>query len=319
MNKILTDIDTIIYNFFKAFVEGGVKSLMKSMTSFGRAQSEEGRDLCFSIEMKSVNHRYLDINIRMPKNMISLEEKIRNMISKKLNRGKVDVFINYKNYTNVNGKPIINMELAEEYFQCLQKIKENFNIDDDISVTKIARFPEVITMSEPEENIENIFSEIAPLIDSALALMEEMRIREGEKLKEDIILKLKTIEDYVTEIEKVADHVPISYKKKLEERLSNLLSGVDIDESRIALEVAILSDKSAVDEEITRLRSHVIQIRSTLELDEPIGRKLDFIIQEMNREANTIASKSTDINMTNKVIEIKNIIEKIREQVQNIE
>ena len=149
--------------------------------------------------------------------------------------------------------------------------------------------------------------------------MEEMRGKEGEKLKEDILLKIKIIEKYVEEIEKVADNIPKHYKKKLEERLSELLSGVDIDESRIALEVAILSDKAAVDEEITRLRSHLSQMRSTLDLDESIGRKLDFIIQEMNREANTIASKSTDVDMTNKVIEVKNTIEKIREQVQNIE
>jgi len=161
--------------------------------------------------------------------------------------------------------------------------------------------------------------EISTLIESALNLMEEMRIREGEKLKEDILSKVQMIELYVAEIEKVADIIPKNYKKKLQERLNQLLSEVDIDENRIALEVAILSDKASVDEEITRLKSHLSQIKSTLNLDEPIGRKLDFIIQEMNREANTIASKSIDIDMTNKVIEIKNTIEKIREQVQNIE
>jgi len=177
----------------------------------------------------------------------------------------------------------------------------------------------VITLVEPEENLDNILVEISTLIESALNLMEEMRIREGEKLKEDILLKVQMIELYVAEIEKVADIIPKNYKKKLQERLNQLLSEVDIDENRIALEVAILSDKASVDEEITRLKSHLSQIKSTLNLDEPIGRKLDFIIQEMNREANTIASKSIDIDMTNKVIEIKNTIEKIREQVQNIE
>jgi len=293
--------------------------LIKSMTSFGRAQSEEGKDSCFSIEMKSVNHRYLDINIRMPRMMLALEEKIRNIISKKLNRGKVDVFINYKNYRNDIGKANLNMELAKNYYECLKQIQKELNVIDDISATKIARFPDVINIEEHEENLENIFNEISPLIDSALNLMEGMRSKEGEKLKEDILSKLKIIAIYVEEIEKVADSIPKNYKKKLEERLSELLSAVDIDESRIALEVAILSDKAAVDEEITRLRSHLSQMKSTLELDEPIGRKLDFIIQEMNREANTIASKSTDIHMTNKVIEVKNTIEKIREQVQNIE
>jgi uncharacterized protein (TIGR00255 family) len=289
------------------------------MTSFGRAQNEDELNSCFSIEMKSVNHRYLDMNIRMPRNMLSLEEKIRNIISKRLNRGKVDVFINYKNYGNGTGKINLNMNLAKEYYECLRQIQNELNIIDDISVSKIAKFPDVITLEEPQEDLDIIFNKISPLIESALNLMEEMRIREGEKLKDDILLKVNTIEGLVEEIEKVADNVPKAYKKKLEERLDELLSGVDLDESRIALEVAVLADKAAIDEEITRLRSHLSQMKSTLDLNESVGRKLDFIIQEMNREANTIASKSTDISMTNKIIEVKNIIEKIREQVQNIE
>lgn len=293
--------------------------MIKSMTSFGRAQSEEGKELSFSVEMKSVNHRYLDINIRMPRTMLALEEKIRNIISKKLNRGKVDVFINYKNYGNNAGKVNLNMKLAKEYYECLKEIQEELNSIDDISTTKIAKLPDVITLEEKEEDLDNILGEIAPLIEGALDLMEEMRSREGEKLRSDILLKIQMIEQYVEKIEKVADSIPRNYKKKLEERLGELLDGVDIDETRIALEVAILSDKAAVDEEIIRLRSHLSQIKTTLDLSEPIGRKLDFIIQEINREANTIASKSTDIEMTNKVIEIKNITEKIREQIQNIE
>lgn len=283
------------------------------------AQSEENSILNFSIEMKSVNHRYLDINIRMPKAMISLEEKIRNMISKRLNRGKVDVFINYKNYGNSTAEPVLNINLAKAYFDCLKEIENELHTIDDITTTKIARFPDVITVVEKEENLDDILNEISPLINNALELMEQMRIREGEKLKEDILIKIEHIYNMVVEIEKLADTIPLNYKKKLEERLGELLTEVEIDESRIALEVAILSDKSAIDEEITRLKSHLSQFKDTLELDEAIGRKLDFIIQEMNREANTIASKSIDINMTNYVIEIKNTIEKIREQVQNIE
>ena len=284
--------------------------MIKSMTSFGRAQSEENSILNFSIEMKSVNHRYLDINIRMPKAMISLEEKIRNMISKRLNRGKVDVFINYKNYGNSIAEPVLNINLAKAYFDCLKQIENELHTIDDITTTKIARFPDVITVVEKEENLDDILNEISPLINNALELMEQMRIREGEKLKEDILIKIEHIYNMVVEIEKLADTIPLNYKKKLEERLGELLTEVEIDESRIALEVAILSDKSAIDEEITRLKSHLSQFKDTLELDEAIGRKLDFIIQEMNREANTIASKSIDINMTNYVIEIKNTIEK---------
>ncbi|MBE6070933.1 MAG: YicC family protein [Clostridium butyricum] len=293
--------------------------MMKSMTSFGRAQSDENSKLNFSIEMKSVNHRYLDINIRMPKAMISLEEKIRNMISKRLNRGKVDVFINYKNYESTTAEPVLNINLARAYFECLKKIQDELHTIDDITTTKIARFPDVVTVIEQEENLEDISREVFPLVNNALDLMEEMRIREGEKLKEDILFKIEHIYNIVVKIEKLSEIIPSNYKNKLEERLRELLEDVEIDESRIALEVAILSDKSAIDEEITRLKSHFSQFKDTLELDEAVGRKLDFIIQEMNREANTIASKSIDINMTNYVIEIKNTIEKIREQVQNIE
>ncbi|WP_297427301.1 YicC/YloC family endoribonuclease [Clostridium sp.] len=293
--------------------------MIRSMTSFGRAQSDENRELSFSVEMKSVNHRYLDINIRMPRTMLALEEKIRNIVSKKLSRGKIDVFINYKNYGNSAGKVKLNMKLAKEYHECLRQIQKELNVIDDISAVKISRFPDVVTLEETEEDLDETFNEISSLIKSALNSMEEMRCIEGEKLKADILLKIQVIESYVEEIEKLSDVIPKNYKKKLEERLSELLSGIDIDEGRIAQEVAVLSDKAAVDEEITRLRSHLSQMKNTLDLNEPVGRKLDFIIQEMNREANTIASKSTDINITNKVIEVKNTIEKIREQVQNIE
>ncbi|MBW6409798.1 YicC/YloC family endoribonuclease [Clostridium weizhouense] len=290
-----------------------------SMTSFGRAQSQEGKALCFSVEMKSVNHRYLDINIRMPKSMLALEEKIRSIINDRLNRGKVDVFINYKNYSKGNAEPTLNSELAQKYYDCLKRVQQELNLVDDITTTKITSLPEVITLVEKEENLDDILNEIRPLIENSLDLMEEMRSKEGEKLKGDILKKLNIIEAYVQEIEDIADNIPKSYKQKLEERLKEMLIGVDVDESRIAQEVAILSDKAAVDEEIVRLRSHLSQVRQTLNLEEPVGRKLDFIIQEMNREVNTVGSKSTDINMTNKVINIKNIIEKIREQVQNIE
>ena len=168
--------------------------MIKSMTSFGRAQSEEGKELSFSVEMKSVNHRYLDINIRMPRTMLALEEKIRNIISKRLNRGKVDVFINYKNYGSNSGKANLNMKLAKEYYECLKRIQEELNSIDDISTTKIARLPDVITLEEKEEDLDNIFNEISPLIEGALNLMEEMRSREGEKLKSDILLKIQMIE-----------------------------------------------------------------------------------------------------------------------------
>jgi len=293
--------------------------MVKSMTSFGRAQSEEGNAHLFSIEMKSVNNRYLDINVRLPKFIFALEEEIRKIINKKLNRGKVDIFINYKNYGENNAKPTLNMALAKNYYNCLKELSNALGIIDDITVSKVAKFPEVITLEVEEENLGDILGELTPLLNFALDSMVEMRINEGEKLKEDMLLKLKDIESNVNVIESLSQEIPKQYKARLKDRLQEITQGVIVDEVRLAMEVALLADKAAVDEEITRLYSHLDQMRKTLNLDEPIGRKLDFIVQEMNRETNTIGSKSNDMHMTNTVINIKNLIEKIREQVQNIE
>lgn len=293
--------------------------MVKSMTSFGRASNEEGSKHLFSVEMKSVNSRYLDVNVRMPKSIISLEEEIRKLVNSKLSRGKVDIFINQKSYSKGDGIAKVNIKLAESYFNCLKEIEEKLQLKNDVTVLQIARFPDVIDIVEEEDSVEEIWQVIKPLIISSLDMMDNMRKIEGEKLKEDILAKLIEIESIVLSIEEISYTVPNAYKKKIELRLKDLLDGVDIDEGRIAQEIAIIADKSAVDEEITRLKSHLNQMRITFEEGGQIGRKLDFIIQEMNREANTIASKSSDMDMTNFVINIKNLIEKIREQVQNIE
>ena len=292
--------------------------MIRSMTSFGRSSSEEGEKRVFTVEMKSVNSRYLDINIRMPKTLISLEEEIRKMISNSLSRGKVDVFINLKNYNDGSGIPKVDINLAQGYLECLKEIETKLGVKNDVSVMQIARFPEVITVVE-EDKIEEVWKELKPLISDSLDMMVSMREVEGNKLKEDILSKVFVIEELVSKVEEFADTIPKTFKVKLEERLKELLGNVDIDESRIAMEVCMLADKATVDEEIIRLRSHINQVRETLSLNDPIGRKLDFIVQEMNRETNTIGSKSSDIQMTNIVIDIKNILEKIREQVQNIE
>ena len=293
--------------------------MVKSMTGFGRAQSEEGKKYLISLEMKSVNNRYLDINIRLPKFMISIEDELRKTIGTRLSRGKVDVFINYKSYDSNNIIPKLDINLAKKYYECLKELEDNLGITDDITVSKISKYPEVLTLQVEEENLEEIVLDLRPILNQALDMMVEMRSKEGEKLKEDIILKLIDIEEQVKEIETIAQDVPKQYQKKLNERIAELTKGLNIDEERVAQEVAIFADKSSVDEECTRLHSHLNQMRKTLTLNEPIGRKLDFIIQEMNREANTIGSKANDMKMTNTVINIKNIIEKIREQVQNIE
>lgn len=294
--------------------------MAKSMTGFGRAASEEGRDKVFSVEIKSVNHRYLDINTRMPKAMIPLEEKIRRKVKEYLNRGKVDLFINYKNYGKSDSVATLNLDFAKTYVEALKVLKNEFSdLKDDLSLSLVSRHPEVISIEEKEESLDEIWEEISNLLDISLKAMLEMREFEGDKLKEDIILKSNEIENLVSKIEEKSTVIVENYKLRLEDRLTDILGKVEVDENRLAMEIAIFADKAAIDEEIIRLKSHIKHLRETLELSEPIGRKLDFIMQEMNREANTIASKSTDLDITNNVIDIKNTLEKIREQVQNIE
>lgn len=293
--------------------------MVKSMTGFGRATSEEGSKRNFSIEFKSVNNRYLDINVRMPKSMLSLEDKVRKSVTEKLNRGKVDIFINYKNYGECENSIRLNLDLADSYVETLKQLEERYHLKNDLSLSLVAKFPDVIKIEEKEENLDDIWKEIGSLLDKAINMNIDMRVAEGEKLKEDIILKCANIEQSIKIIEEKSEVVTEAYRQKLQTRINDLLGSIQVDEARIATEVAIFSDKASIDEEITRFYSHLAQMTNTLNLNEPIGRKMDFIVQEMNREANTIASKSTDIDITNIVINIKNTIEKIREQIQNIE
>ena len=288
--------------------------MVKSMTGFGRASSDEDSDKNFSIEIKSVNHRYLDINIKMPKTFVSLEEKIRRLISERLSRGKVDVFINLKDYSKAQGRAKVNLEFAKSYVKCLNSLKNEFkDLEDDIKLSMIVKHPEVIVIEEKEEDLEKIWNDIEGVLSEAIDGIVAMRVNEGEKLAKDILEKL------VNFIELKSSVVVENYREKLKERLKDFLGNVDIDETRLATEVVIFADKATIDEEIIRLKSHISQLRESLSFKESIGRKLDFLVQEMNREANTIASKSNDLEITNSVIDIKNIIEKIREQVQNIE
>ncbi|WP_032121796.1 YicC/YloC family endoribonuclease [Clostridium amazonitimonense] len=293
--------------------------MIRSMTGFGRASSEEGSKRSFIIEVKSVNHRFLDVNVRMPKAMIALEERIRNIISQYLNRGKIDLFLNYKNYEKVEGKANLNRELLDSYMGCLNEIKERYSVKDDISLSFISRFPDVIYVEEEEADLEDLWKEIQPLVHSAVKGLVAMREKEGIKLREDIQNNCNNIKKELDKIELKSPKVVEEYKLKLEERIKELIGDAKVDENRLSMEIAIFADKASIAEEITRLNSHIGQLSHTLALEEPIGRKLDFIVQEMNREANTIASKSSDLEITNWILNVKNNIEKIREQVQNIE
>lgn len=293
--------------------------MINSMTGFGRASTNSEANRVFTVEIRSVNHRYLDLNIKSPKSLFSLEEKIRKVVSSSLNRGKVDIFITYKNYSRSDVEAKVNLNLADSYYKALNELRSRYEVKDDLSLSLIARFPEIIYTEEKEESIEDIWIELETAISSSLDALIAMRIREGEKLKADIIDKCNNIIINLRKVEGFSHEVVNNYKAKLMDRLGELLSNIPVDENRISLELALFADKASIDEEITRLYSHIDQLKNSLELDEPIGRKLDFIVQEMNREANTIASKSADIEITNIALNIKNDIEKIREQIQNIE
>lgn len=292
--------------------------MIRSMTGFGRATFEDD-SRSFTVEIKSINHRYCDINLKMPKSLISIEDKIRSTIQKKISRGKVDVFINLTTYDKKDIKTVFNETLADSYVECLRSIKNRYDIKDDISLSLVAKFPEVVTIQQQEEDIEKLWKSLSGPLNEAIDMLLKMRQIEGNKLQENIIEKCNNIKNILDNIEERAPLVPITYKQKLQDRLKELLEDYNIDENRIAMEVAILADRACIDEEIVRLNSHIIQMQETLKLDESIGRKLDFIIQEMNRETNTIASKANDLNISNLAISIKNEIEKIREQIQNIE
>ena len=292
--------------------------MIRSMTGFGRGSyDKDGKS--FTIEIKSVNHRYFETNIRMPRVLIAFEDKIRKIIGEKVKRGKLDVFVTQGNYEKEDVEAYLNEKLAESYLNCFRTLKDKYDLRDDISVTQIARLPEVLTLKQKEEDVSEIFEYLEQSLAKALEDLLFMREREGEKLLEDVHSKCGVINELVQKIEERAPFVVSEYKEKLTQRINALVKEVEFDENRVAMEVAIFADKAGIDEEVVRLNSHIAQMKETLILDEPIGRKLDFIIQEMNRETNTIASKANDLEILNTVINMKSEIEKIREQIQNIE
>ena len=292
--------------------------MIKSMTGFGRGTMDED-GIGFVVEIKSVNHRYLDLNIKMPRSLNPLEDKIRKIITGKISRGKVDVFITQNKTLCQNEIASLNTLLADSYIKCLQDIKERYKLIDDISVSLIAKFPEVVQLEQQEPDIDKVWEVLASPLSNCIGELIAMRILEGEKLKEDILSRCELIGDYISKVEGKASTVVVNYREKLNSRIKELLKNVPIDENRIAIEVTIYADKASIDEEIVRLRSHLNQVNEALALSEPVGRKLDFIVQEMNREANTIDSKADDLDIVNFTLNIKSEIEKIREQIQNIE
>ena len=291
---------------------------MKSMTGYGRAKIEnDTRE--YIVEVKSVNHKYLDINIKLPKTLFCIEDKIRKVISNKISRGKIDVFVTYINY-GIEGKTIlINKDIAKMYIKEIEEIATENNIASGIRATEISKFPEVLNVIVDEEDEEKIWLELNKCLEKALDNFIEMRTTEGEKIKEDLKQRLDEIDENINEIFKNSTGLVEEYVVKLRKRIQEILNTDVVDETRLAQEIVIYSDKTSIEEEITRIKSHIIQFKELLNSEGAIGKKADFIIQEMNREINTLGSKSGKFEITQLVIKIKTQIEDIREQIQNIE
>lgn len=291
--------------------------MIKSMTGYGRANvSKNERE--YQIEIKSVNHRYLDVSVKMPRQLSYLEETIKKEISSKVKRGKIDVFVTFEN-NSAEGKEIkINTELAKAYIDELKKLAEKENILADIQVTDISKYPDVLNIQNSQDD-ETIKEEVIETIKNATENLVQMREVEGTKISEDLTERLDKIQLKINEISKLSTGLIEEYVVKLEERIKEILKNQEVDKSRLAQEVVIYADKCSIEEEVTRLNSHISQFKALLNSNETIGKKLDFIVQEMNRETNTIGSKANKLEITNGVIDIKTEIENIREQVQNIE
>ena len=288
------------------------------MTGFGRCEIAEA-DRKITVEMKSVNHRYLDVIIKMPKKLNFFEAAIRTELKNYMQRGKVDLFITYEDFTESNVCVKYNKELAAEYMQYFDRMAEDFSLDNDIRVSTLARFPEILTMEEQTVDEEQLWQLLDKALKGAAENFVETRIREGENLRNDLIGKLEGMLAHVDFITERSPKIIAEYREKLTKKVEELLSDKQVDESRLLMEVTIFADKVCVDEELVRLRSHITATRDALLAGGSIGRKLDFIAQEMNREANTILSKSNDLEISNRAIELKTEIEKVREQIQNIE
>ncbi len=292
--------------------------MIKSMTGFGRCELTEGNRK-FTVEMKSVNHRYLDVNIKMPKKLNYFESSIRNELKNYIQRGKVDIFITYEDFSENVGCVKYNKEVAKEYLTYLRQMAEDFKLDDDIRVSALSRYPEVFTLEEQEEDTDEIWKELSKALKKAAEDFVETRIKEGENLKNDLSGKLSDILSHVEFITELSPKIIADYKQKLYDKVQDLLQNAQVDENRLLMEVTIFADKVCVDEELVRLKSHIEATKAALLEGGSVGRKLDFIAQEMNREANTILSKTNDIEVSARAIDLKTEIEKVREQIQNIE
>ena len=291
--------------------------MIKSMTGYGRGEiSENGFHIC--VEIKTLNHRFLDVSLRLPKPLSGLEDKLRLRIADSIKRGRVEINVSLETYEKSLDVLELNSDLLNQYVTILKTIKDKFALSDDIKLSDILSLSGIIEIKNEDIDVDNVWATLDKALSIGIKNLIDMRVSEGIKLKDDIMNRLDILSNIIDKIEERGPIVAKEYKKKLEARIKEL-TGDDFDQNRFLTEVAIMADRTSIAEEITRLRSHISQFRNSLDSDMPIGKKLDFLTQEMNREANTIGSKSMDLDIVNGVIELKDQIEKIREQVQNIE
>lgn len=293
--------------------------MIRSMTGFGHGEVSNDKNQKVTVEMKSVNHRYCDISLKLPKKLAMFEANIRNIMKEYASRGKIDIYVSYEDLSETAVSLHYNQAMAEEYMQVFKKMQEDFNIETKITAEALAKYPEVVTIEEVQQDEEVWWELLEAALRQAAEKFVETRTIEGANLKRDLLGKLDQMAADVTFIEERSPQIIAEYRSKLEEKVKEFLEDSTIEENRIAAEVTLYADKIAVDEEIVRLQSHISSMTDVLESDESIGRKLDFIAQEMNREANTILSKSSDVDLADHAIELKTNVEKVREQIQNIE
>lgn len=293
--------------------------MIRSMTGFGHGEVSNDKNQKVTVEMKSVNHRYCDISLKLPKKLAMFEANIRNIMKEYASRGKIDIYVSYEDLSETAVSLHYNQAMAEEYMQVFKKMQKDFNIETRITAEALAKYPEVVTIEEVQQDEEVWWELLEAALRQAAEKFVETRTIEGANLKRDLLGKLDQMAADVTFIEERSPQIIAEYRSKLEEKVKEFLEDSTIEENRIAAEVTLYADKIAVDEEIVRLQSHISSMTDVLESDESIGRKLDFMAQEMNREANTILSKSSDVDLADHAIELKTNVEKVREQIQNIE
>lgn len=292
--------------------------MVKSMTGYGRAvETVNGRE--FTVEVRSVNNRYLDCTVKLPRGLSFGEDAVKQAVKAKITRGKVDVFVSVRSEGAQDTTVSLNKPMVEGYIAAMEQMKRDYGLAGDITVAMVAALPEAFLLDKPQVDEEQLLKDFLSVVDKALTAFDTMRRVEGQALEQDLRSRGNTVLSLVEQVEGGSDQTVTDYRLRLENKLKEVLASTSIDESRILTEAAIFADKVAVDEETVRLRSHLSQMNTMLEIGEPIGRKLDFLLQEMNREANTIGSKCTDVRLAKVVVEIKAELEKIREQTQNIE